>query len=235
MEVQDGFILGVYNYCDRWCETCPVTSRCRVFVDRAEFDAGLDANLRPVLDAPPLPQDVPPPVPRWLQECIDEMNETARPPVAAGDMAHLFPDVAPEHQPIEKRARAYSFDAAGWLQTVEPPAAHDHPDPRSVVLHYCAFIPPKVHRALIGLSCWKQDPDLTDDHIGSAKIALIAIDRSRAAWIALADRGLASVADAARFVFVLGRLADDLERVFPNARSFVRPGLDEPDQVAKLG
>jgi hypothetical protein len=20
MEVQDGFIVGVYNYCDRWCE-----------------------------------------------------------------------------------------------------------------------------------------------------------------------------------------------------------------------
>ena len=31
METQDGFILGIFNYCDRWCERCPFTSRCRSF------------------------------------------------------------------------------------------------------------------------------------------------------------------------------------------------------------
>ena len=25
------FIAGVYNYCDRWCERCPLTSRCLVY------------------------------------------------------------------------------------------------------------------------------------------------------------------------------------------------------------
>ena len=25
MEVQDGFIVGIFNYCDRWCERCPLT------------------------------------------------------------------------------------------------------------------------------------------------------------------------------------------------------------------
>ena len=25
------FISGVYNYCDRWCERCPLTSRCFVY------------------------------------------------------------------------------------------------------------------------------------------------------------------------------------------------------------
>jgi len=24
-------ISGIYNYCDRWCERCPLTSRCLVF------------------------------------------------------------------------------------------------------------------------------------------------------------------------------------------------------------
>ena len=27
----DQFIPGIYNYCDRWCERCPLTARCRVF------------------------------------------------------------------------------------------------------------------------------------------------------------------------------------------------------------
>src|SRR5436305_14251897 len=25
------YISGIYNYCDRWCERCPLTSRCLVF------------------------------------------------------------------------------------------------------------------------------------------------------------------------------------------------------------
>src|SRR2546421_8625439 len=25
------FISGIYNYCDRWCERCPFTSRCLNF------------------------------------------------------------------------------------------------------------------------------------------------------------------------------------------------------------
>jgi len=234
MEVQDGFVLGIYNYCDRWCETCAFTSRCRVFADIAEMQAAADANLEAVVNAPPLPQDMPPPAPRWLQECIDEMNQVAREAAASGRPLDR-PEVAPEHRVIEQNARDYCFGVAGWLQTIEAPPEQDHADPRSVILWFCAFIPPKVYRALTGLVEWQADPgEWPPDHEGSAKIALIAIDRSRAAWVDLVDRGLARIEDAGPRVSELGKLADDLERVFPNARAFVRPGFDEPDEVAKL-
>jgi predicted protein tyrosine phosphatase len=29
------FIPGIYNYCDRWCERCPFTSRCLIGIDRS--------------------------------------------------------------------------------------------------------------------------------------------------------------------------------------------------------
>ena len=45
MEVRDGFIVGIFNYCDRWCEVCPFTSRCRLFADVAESEASLDPEL----------------------------------------------------------------------------------------------------------------------------------------------------------------------------------------------
>src|SRR5438477_501749 len=35
------FISGIYNYCDRWCEKCPFTSRCRVYATEAA-DGDLD-------------------------------------------------------------------------------------------------------------------------------------------------------------------------------------------------
>ena len=32
MEPDDqGFIPSIHNYCDRWCERCPFTSRCRAY------------------------------------------------------------------------------------------------------------------------------------------------------------------------------------------------------------
>jgi hypothetical protein len=41
--------------------------------------------------------------------------------------------VAPEHEIIQQRARAYSFGTAGWLQKVERPGDRDHADPRSIL------------------------------------------------------------------------------------------------------
>jgi hypothetical protein len=39
------FIPGVYNYCDRWCERCTLSSRCRVFQHRQAFEAATAAGL----------------------------------------------------------------------------------------------------------------------------------------------------------------------------------------------
>ena len=28
---ENNFIPGIFNYCDRWCERCPLTARCSVY------------------------------------------------------------------------------------------------------------------------------------------------------------------------------------------------------------
>ncbi|MGH7164672.1 MAG: hypothetical protein ACREIS_04000, partial [Nitrospiraceae bacterium] len=38
------FITGIYNYCDRWCERCPVTSRCLTFAVTKELCADQDSS-----------------------------------------------------------------------------------------------------------------------------------------------------------------------------------------------
>ena len=67
--------MGIDSYCDGWCERCALTAYCRLFADAAETDASRDPGLRAVVDAPPLPDDVPPPPPRCLQELIDECHQ----------------------------------------------------------------------------------------------------------------------------------------------------------------
>src|SRR5689334_5568725 len=36
-DAEESFIPFIHNYCDRWCERCEFTDRCRVFAMEAEM------------------------------------------------------------------------------------------------------------------------------------------------------------------------------------------------------
>lgn len=42
--MSSGYIDGIYNYCDRWCERCPLTARCRQFAFEEELKRSDDEN-----------------------------------------------------------------------------------------------------------------------------------------------------------------------------------------------
>jgi hypothetical protein len=233
MESQDGFIVGIYNYCDRWCEVCPLTSRCRLFADVAETEASLDPMLKPVVDAPPLDEDAAPPPPRWMQELLQELNEAAQNRISDEEWERLKPRIAPAHELIEGRARDYFIRAHAWVRTHDEQALGNPGDPRAIVDWFHSLIPAKVHRALIGLAeGW--DVEGPPDYDGSAKVALIGIDRSHEACLDAIACELAPVDETRPLIENLEWLRGELERVFPRARAFVRPALDEPDEIAKL-
>jgi hypothetical protein len=93
---------------------------------------------------------------------------------------------------------------------------------------YLFFIGEKLSRAVEG----RVDKSieglhgLPSDADGSAEIALIAIDRSLAAWARLREH-LGGEADAILDLLVrLEKLRQAVEQEFPRARAFKRPGLD---------
>lgn len=235
MELQDGFIVGVHNYCDRWCEACPFTSRCQAFAEVATMEASLDPSMKAIVDAPPHPRDVPPEPPAWLVEEVEALNEAANEPLTERDRAYLFPDPPPAHKAIEERAFAYATRCRDWLRAHEEHDSRDPAHPVAVVGWYYMFIAAKIHRAVSGLA-WNRDAfdGVSADCDGSAKVALIAIERSLAAWPRLVERGLLRQGEAAPLLADLTWLRDRLDDVFPNARAFVRPGFDEPEEVARL-
>jgi len=257
MEIRDGFIVGIYNYCDSWCGRCAFTSRCRVFADMREMEARLDPNLEPVASAPYLPEglsglpsrlperlsgvpskhpmDVPPSPPPWLKELLDEMDAAAC--AAHPDDAYVKRGlrVVPERDAIDDRAEAYSRRARAWLNTREFDLPSQAGDPRDVIAWFHMMIHVKAMRALHGLA--EDDPSERDwppDHDGSAKVALLGIDRSHTAWLDLVETGVASASEVAMFIDDLLWLRAALERTFPKARAFVRPGFDEPAEVERL-
>jgi hypothetical protein len=231
MDVQDGFIVGIFNYCDRWCDACAFTSRCRLFADHAEGEARQDPSLTALTDAPPRAEDVHEP-PAWLQEILADAEEA----IARGDFDHYEEkESRDEHKVLERRAREYCDRAIDWLEAHGRRGASDPGDPLAIVRWFAWFIASKVCRATSGLANDEgREIGEPADHDGSAKIALLAIERSHAAWQALATSGGVSEQDSAWFVEELEWLGRALDRAFPRARAFVRPGFDEPDAVARL-
>ena len=79
----------------------------------------------------------------------------------------------------------------------------------------------------------EERPEILDefpkDSDGSAKVALIGIDRSIAAWGELQNRTPLHNSDVLGILLHLERLRRKVERVFPDARAFIRPGFDKID------
>ena len=108
-----------------------------------------------------------------------------------------------------------------------------------VIRWYQPFIYVKLCRAIGSRACEDLETDeemkrFPKDSEGTAKIALIAMDRSISAWAGLRE-SLGQEADGIlELLAKLTALRRETERVFPDARAFVRPGFDERYESAPL-
>jgi hypothetical protein len=226
MEVQDGFIVGIFNYCDRWCEACAFTSRCRVFAGSAVHAATTDAPLQATLTGQPLKRlnGDDSEAPGWWQRVVEQINQAVA--SAMADHAVEGP-VAAEHLVIEERTHEYSLAVHRWLRVQRVSGDVRFPEhPVGVIAWNAHLIASQTYRATRALAS-ERDGEAAAYSDGSAKAALVAIERSRGAWLELVRRGVVSPAQAEPFIGDLAWASAELERVFPRARAFIRPGLDE--------
>jgi hypothetical protein len=103
-------------------------------------------------------------------------------------------------------------------------------DAWEVAQWYSVFISAKVHRSHFELEERLADPedeyDLMSDNLGSAKIALIAIDRSIAALSAMYSAMPENEDDYLKFLAMLSHMKKLMLETFPGAMDFKRPGFD---------
>lgn len=255
------FIPGIFNYCDRWCERCPMTARCRNFamgqaIERAmeeekrtgerrdeAFWEDLLGRFTPRESA--LRDEAEDVGIDFDAEPTDEELEDAKRHVEA-ERRRVRSD------PLARASMAYTMGVQSWFEShrerfarIDKRLASRRPRPLpttrtradeaaitdavEVIRWYQFLISAKVQRALHGDD---RDEELEaegfpSDSDGSAKVALIAIDRSSAAWSALRHY-LPELSDEPIGTLVaLHKLRRGLERRFPKARAFVRPGLDD--------
>lgn len=116
------------------------------------------------------------------------------------------------------------------------PEAQRLSDALEVINWYSFFISSKLRRALSGLNdewMWSDFP-IQNDANGSAKVVLLSIERSLAAWEVVRS-AFPEVADELLDILViLGQLRGGIRRMFPRVDHFVRPGFDEPEHFVDL-
>ena len=229
-------------YCDSWCDRCAFTQRCSAFAARTaiamcggDAEAGLELALGTPHPAEPDGEPVGPPP--WLAD-FDNSEPTAE-QAAEFEREYDERNARVDASAITPATRAYAILAFRWLvetaeafQRMHDPVVHDALD---VIAWDHILIGAKLHRALHGRDASRSDEGFGDDHPvqndwnGSAKVALISIERSEAAW-----RAVASCAPGDTPLMMadhLAQLLKDVEREFPRARQFVRPGFDEEQLV----
>lgn len=247
------YIPGIYNYCDRWCERCHFTSRCANYVvgtqlmDEEEEDA-LEQEvfwekLSEIFDL--------------TREMIEEYAAEEGIDLDDIDVEEYQREYEnwekeTENHPCCRKANEYLVMAGKWFEqaqeifdekehelisqieleipnTAPELEAATIQDSIDVIQWYQYQIYVKMKRAVGGKARAEDEDenDLPNDSDGSAKVALIGIDRSIAAWGNLRNKLGGDDPQILDILIQLDRLRRRTEKTFPTARSFIRPGFDE--------
>jgi len=232
------FIPGIYNYCDRWCERCPQTSRCMNFsLSEKEFSDPETQDIRNEAFWRKLAE--------ILSGTLELLKETGKKWGIDLDTLDSGSDTeslraneeAMENHVVCRAAKSYSKIVEDWFRekerlflaaSVVGGERVDLNEAFEVIRWYQYFIAAKVMRAIRGKMEEEEEEGLDEfasDADGSAKITLIAIDRSIAAWTVVSNYNYLDKQKVLEIISYLDLLRQAIEETFPKARSFLRPGF----------
>jgi hypothetical protein len=243
------FISGIYNYCDRWCERCPLTARCLVYATEKEDEddnpEGRDIrNARFWQKLGSIFNQTQEMITAWAEENGVDLSTVAVESVIEEERRQM--DDARKDE-LASAAENYAWRVNKWFAEVlgmetsdDRGAAATEPDDEEgnvrdateVIRWYQFQIAAKIVRALMSRSNENADEEtmeesLSRDSDGSIKVSLIAMDRSISAWRLMRLSLLDQADTIVPLLLVLERLRQNTEKSFPNARDFIRPGFDE--------
>lgn len=247
-------IAGIHNYCDRWCERCTFTSRCAVYEDESnltpeEMDMQNEAFWNRIGQNFMKAQEL---LHKAAEQIGIDLENLPEEPEDVQERRERIKIESRQH-PISKLTLHYSGMARDWLKTQpgmlerldtlkaeltlglestegakrETAAIKDS---LSIIQWYMTFIHVKLVRALMGKlkdDGWEVANGFQRDFDGSAKIALIGVDRSIQAWSALFDILPEKEDDFLKILAVLQKVRTMVKEEFPEAEAFIRPGFDE--------
>lgn len=252
--MKEKFIPGIYNYCDRWCERCAFTSRCYNYestgklsteqtdIDNKAFWDTIATNFKNTIT---LLHKI------AKEQGIDLSNippeETAkyeadRLRIKSAAKQHLISRLCKEYRQLvipffEERLNNKLVSKTKELtshlhmgikteeEVVNTIAALNNNT--EIIRWYLFFIDAKLQRALHGsLEDEEESDNYPKDSDGSAKVAIISVERSIAAWSGIYELIPDEEDTILAVLSLLSRIRDEAIKTFPAAMQFKRPGFD---------
>lgn len=244
------FIPGIYNYCDGWCERCNFTKRCRNFATAREIELEFEQaeniqNKDPEQDQHPEitndkhhelfdEQDFNPEEKDVFFNADPDEEEYYR------EQNDFFsPRKKAERHPLTSLTNEYSMAMHDWLKInhgkfmknlttwLAKGSADEMNGAFDNLFWYHLFIHVKMRRALNGYYEAENLEGSDYDMNGTAKVMLIGIDYSLDALRILRRYLKTEITKIDQFRKQLEKIRFMSEELFPKARNFIRPGLDE--------
>lgn len=242
------FVPGIHAYCDRWCERCSFTAKCSVFAIENSENNGTESNANGKAFWNEI-HDIFAVTIEMIQDIALETGVEL--PCKDSDTPAISADAETTTQanPVIVEAMSYLHKADQWLKSstdllaakgnqlsmladlgiAETSSREDTisiNDSLEVIQYYRHLTHAKLCRAV----SIENEPDPQEDKKdsdGSAKVGLIGLDRSIAAWANLRNHLPEDENQILDILILLARLRASVEAAFPAARSFKRPGLDD--------
>lgn len=249
------FISGIYNYCDRWCERCPYTQKCLNFaigeehysdpesrdIDNEKFWESISEMFRITLQMIRESAEERGINLDEIDHCeyeerekqVDSEIEKNVNCISSKNYIKMVDEwFESSHEIFEyKENEIYTKVELGLPEEVTENEILNLKDAIEVIRWYQFQIHVKIRRAVDGklmdkLEGFDSMDEYPKDHDGSAKVALIGIDRSVIMWSKFLEYFPEKEDTVMDILVHLERLRRNVEREFPNARSFQRPGFD---------
>ncbi len=249
MNVNDNLIDGIYNFCDAWCERCLFTQRCR------SYQIQYKNSSQPTDPSVTLVQQLTEAL-TLTKQYLDQAKKNQTPEgLTPAEQQMLEEEAIPVHfqaeqEAITQFARDYLRQTGDWLrdekglleqagqqqlhevqlgirtETEALVGLNALKDAWEMIKWYRTLIPVKTASALRAFSDSNQYARLNDYYMGKAKLILVSVNRSHLAWQTVLAHYPDKTDELLDMLVLLNRISREMETLFPDARTFQRPGLD---------
>lgn len=252
----DKFIAGIYNYCDRWCERCTFTSHCRVYektnsitpeqqdINNKAFWENITENFKDTFEliqkealrhginlSQPLSEEEEREYKVNEEQFEIEANKNSLFKFCKQYQKITMPFIKESEEMVNKvRELVNNLHLGINSEEVVVYTMADIGDCFRIIEWYLFFIEVKLKRALHGKmegEEWEVENGYPKDSDGSAKIAIIAMEKSMAAWASLYNLLPSCQDKALQTLSFLEQIKGMTLKEFPEALKYKRPGFDD--------
>jgi hypothetical protein len=223
-------IRGIFNWCDSWCERCSQTEYCTVYKASAHLPSDKPEDLFKSLSM----------VFEATMDMLKEFAEENEIDFEALKDSEIKDEYDREKYLIRNDvgvalAKQYGKQVKHWLDSQKKRDVLDMEfclqdamlaDCLEVVQWYQYFLEVKLMRALMSQKNEEEERLNPYDSLGNAKLLLVSIERNIGAWGYIFQKFKEDEDEILAILVCLQRLNKKIEQTFPEAHTFIRPGLD---------